>query len=127
MYSLDLLRSHLSNGARGCNFYSHLLNYVSEGNPGKCCNLVDRCRQMCIRNGISLYSYVLDDDYRFQYMRQLKTHNDLDGTLLTRCSFYFEMLPMKTNRLLHHFKCFTVPGFHVNSLYVLPILHGFLF
>ncbi len=31
VYSLDLLRSHLSNGARGRNFYSHLLNYANEG------------------------------------------------------------------------------------------------
>ncbi len=64
--SLDMLRSHLLNGARGCNFYSPT---TSEGNPGKCCNLVDGCRQICIRNGISRYRYVLHDDYRFQYMR----------------------------------------------------------
>ena len=28
---------------------------------------------------ISLYRYVLDDDYRLQYKRQLKTYSDLDG------------------------------------------------
>ena len=81
--SLDLLRSHLSNGAKGRNFYSHLLNYCTrnEGslNPGNNCNLVTRCKQICSKNGISLYRYVLDDDYRLQYKRQLKPYSDLDG------------------------------------------------
>ena len=75
VYSLDLLPSYLSNGAKGRNFYSHLLNYVNEGspNPGNNCNLVTRCKQICSKNCISLYRYVLDDDYRSQYKRQLKT------------------------------------------------------
>ena len=81
VYSLDLLRSHLLNGTKGRNFYSHLLNYVNEGslNPGNNCNLVTRYKQTCSKNGISLYRYVLDDDYRLQYKRQLKTYSDLDG------------------------------------------------
>ncbi len=68
VHSLDLLHSHLSNGAKGRNFYSHLLNYCTgnEGslNPGNNCNLVTRYKQKCSKNGISLYRYVLDDDYR---------------------------------------------------------------
>ncbi len=83
MPSLDLLRSHLSNGAKGRNFYSHLLNCCTgnEGflNPGNNCNLVTRCKQICSTKGISLHRYVLDDDYRLQYKRQLKTYSDLDG------------------------------------------------
>ncbi len=77
--SLDLLRSHLSNGERGRNFYSHLLNYVNEGSlkPGNNCNRVAMCKQICSR--ISMYRYVLDDDYRLQYKRRLETYSDIDG------------------------------------------------
>ncbi len=82
VYSLHLLRSHLSNGARGRNFYLHLLNYVNESNlkpTGNNCNLVARWRQMCSKNGISLYRYVLDHHNRLQYKRQLKTYSDTDS------------------------------------------------
>ncbi len=95
VYSLDRLPSHLSSGAKGRNFYSHLQNYVNEGslNPGNNCNLVTRCKLICSKNGIPLYRYVLDDDYRLQYKRQFKTYSDLDGVADSRLFLFRNFTP----------------------------------
>ncbi len=126
MYSLDLLRSHLSNDAKARNFYSHLLNYCTgnEGslNPGNNCNLVTRyIKQICSKDGISLYRYVLDDDYRLQYKRQLKTYSDLDGVADSLQFLFRNFTPenkLTVQMLLSPFYTFTVPCLHVNSLYL---------
>ncbi len=70
-YYMYLIRSLLSNSARARTFYSHLLNHVNEGNltPENNCNLVARCGQICFKNGIGRYRYVLDDNCRLQVIQ----------------------------------------------------------
>ena len=77
--SLDLLRSHFANGARGRNFYAFMLRGMNSGHLSSHDTLVNRCHSICSTSGISLFKYILDDSYYQTSRSSLRAFPSYDG------------------------------------------------
>ena len=72
VYTLDLIKSHFSNGAKGRCFYSYMLLQYDRGHLSSHNNLVVRSKTICSTNDISLFKYILDDSYAKECKTRMK-------------------------------------------------------